>query len=77
MKFEMVDLKGQYKKIKAEIDQAVVACIESAEYINGSHVPIFSENLSKYLGVKHVIPCANGTDALQISLMSLGFDSHS
>jgi UDP-2-acetamido-2-deoxy-ribo-hexuluronate aminotransferase len=72
MKFEMVDLKGQYKKIKAEIDQAVIACIESAEYINGSHVSIFSANLSKYIRVKHVIPCANGTDALQISLMALG-----
>ena len=68
----MVDLKNQYKKIKAEIDQAMIACVESTEYINGAHVSLFSENLSKYIGVKHVIPCANGTDALQISLMALG-----
>ena len=70
----MVDLKGQYKKIKAEIDQAIVACVESTDYINGAHVSLFSDNLSKYIGVKHVIPCANGTDALQISLMALGLN---
>lgn len=71
MKIEMVDLKGQYKKIKKEIDHSMIACVESAEYINGDKVSIFSKNLSKYIGVKHVIPCANGTDALQISLMAL------
>lgn len=71
MKIEMVDLKSQYKKIKSEIDNAMINCIESAEFINGSYVSLFSENLSKYVGVKHVIPCANGTDALQISLMAL------
>lgn len=71
MKIEMVDLKSQYKKIKSEIDKAMINCVESAEFINGSHVSIFSENLSKYVRVKHVIPCANGTDALQISLMAL------
>ncbi len=67
----MVDLKGQYKRIKTEIDQSMVNCVESAEYINGTQVSVFSNNLSKYIGVKHVIPCANGTDALQISLMAL------
>ena len=71
MKIEMVDLKGQYKRIKTEIDQSMISCVESAEYINGAQVSIFSKNLSKYIGVKHVIPCANGTDALQISLMAL------
>ncbi len=71
MKIEMVDLKGQYKKIKTEIDEAMIVCIESAEFINGKLVTSFSENLAKYVGVKHVIPCANGTDALQIALMAL------
>lgn len=68
---EMVDLKGQYQKIKPEIDAAMIACVESAEFINGKLVSSFSENLAKYVGVKHVIPCANGTDALQIALMAL------
>lgn len=71
MKIEMVDLKGQYQKIKQEIDQAMIACVESAEFINGKLVTSFSENLAKYVGVKHVIPCANGTDALQVALMAL------
>ena len=68
---QMVDLKGQYQKIKSEIDAAMIACVESAEFINGKLVSSFSENLAKYVGVKHVIPCANGTDALQIALMAL------
>src|SRR5574343_196613 len=70
-KIEMVDLKGQYQKIKPEIDAAMIACVESAEFINGKAVSAFSDNLAKYVGVKHVIPCANGTDALQIALMAL------
>jgi dTDP-4-amino-4,6-dideoxygalactose transaminase len=68
---QMVDLKGQYQKIKTEIDTAVINCIESAEFINGSLVKEFQTDLEKYLNVKHVIPCANGTDALQIALMAL------
>lgn len=68
---QMVDLKSQYQKIKPEIDAAMIACVESAEFINGKLVNTFSENLAKYVGVKHVIPCANGTDALQIALMAL------
>lgn len=68
---QMVDLKGQYHKIKSEVDSAVIKCIESAEFINGKLVNTFSENLAKHVGVKHVIPCANGTDALQIALMAL------
>jgi len=67
----MVDLKGQYEKIKDEIDRAVIECIESAAFINGPAVKNFQTNLEKYLNVKHVIPCANGTDALQIALMAL------
>lgn len=67
----MVDLKGQYNKIKIEIDQAVISCIASAFFINGPAVKEFQLNLEQYLGVKHVIPCANGTDSLQIAMMAL------
>lgn len=67
----MVDLKGQYEKIKTEIDEAVLNVIDSTAFINGPAVSQFQENLEKYLDVKHVIPCANGTDALQIALMAL------
>ena len=71
MQIEMVDLKGQYNKIKTEIDQAVISCIASTSFINGPAVKEFQLNLEKYLGVKHVIPCANGTDSLQIAMMAL------
>ena len=67
----MVDLKGQYFKIKKEIDTAVIQVLESSKYINGPVVDEFSSSLSRYLNVKHVIPCANGTDALQIAIMAL------
>lgn len=67
----MVDLKSQYKNIKNEIDAVILKIIESSQFINGPEVKIFKESLQNYLNVKHVIPCANGTDALQISLMSL------
>ena len=67
----MVDLKGQYEKIKSEIDNAIKNVIDSTAFINGSEVQLFQKNLEKYLGVKHVIPCANGTDALQIAIMAL------
>src|SRR5664279_1681878 len=69
---QMVDLKRQYLKIKNEIDAAVLNVIESTAFINGPDVKYFGDELAQYLGVKHVIPCANGTDALQISLMALG-----
>jgi len=72
MNIEMVDLKGQYNKIKNEIDQAVISCIASTSFINGPAVKEFQTNLEQYLGVKHVIPCANGTDSLQIAMMALG-----
>lgn len=69
---QMVDLKSQYLKIKTEIDTALISSVEAANYINGPEVKQFQESLAKYLNVKHVIPCANGTDALQITLMALG-----
>lgn len=69
---QMVDLKEQYHKIKSEVDDAVISVLESSAFINGKPVQEFSNNLSIYLGVKHVIPCANGTDALQIAMMALG-----
>jgi dTDP-4-amino-4,6-dideoxygalactose transaminase len=72
MRIEMVDLKKQYLRIKEEIDFAIQECIDSAEFINGKKVATFAANLSAYTGAKQVIPCANGTDALQIALMALG-----
>lgn len=71
-KIAMVDLKRQYEKIKPEIDQAIHEVINSTAFINGPAVKTFQEDLEKYLGVKHVIPCANGTDALQVAMMALG-----
>lgn len=70
-KIQMVDLKGQYSKIKAEVDSSVLEVLDSTAYINGPKVHEFQKNLENYLGVKHVIPCANGTDALQIAMMGL------
>lgn len=67
----MVDLQGQYEKIKEEIDQSIQEVIDSTAFINGPAVKTFQQELEAYLGVKHVIPCANGTDALQISMMAL------
>ena len=68
---QMVDLMGQYSKIKHEIDKSIISSIESGRFVNGPIVNEFSENLSNYLSVKNVIPCANGTDALQIAFMAL------
>jgi UDP-2-acetamido-2-deoxy-ribo-hexuluronate aminotransferase len=68
----MVDLQAQYARLKPEIDAAVLDVMQSARYIGGPVIKEFQENLEKYLGVKHVIPCANGTDALQICMMALG-----
>src|SRR6266498_556404 len=68
---QMVDLKTQYHKIKTEIDAALIEVLESSAFINGKPVQEFADNLAKYLNVKHVIPCANGTDALQIAMMAL------
>lgn len=71
-KIQMVDLISQYKKIQPEIDEAVLGVIRSSAYINGPEVKAFKQEFETYLGVKHVIPCANGTDALQIAMMALG-----
>lgn len=68
----MVDLKGQYESIKETVNESVIEVIESTAFINGPRVHEFQKNLEEYLGVKHVIPCANGTDALQIAMMGLG-----
>ncbi|HEX5003456.1 MAG TPA: DegT/DnrJ/EryC1/StrS family aminotransferase [Bacteroidia bacterium] len=73
-KLAMVDLLSQYARIKPEIDKAVLDVIASSAYINGPEVKAFQAELEKYLGVKHVIPCANGTDALQIAMMALGLE---
>jgi len=68
----MVDLRGQYEKIKHEIDASLHEVIDSVAFINGPAVKDFQASLENYLDVKHVIPCANGTDALQVSMMALG-----
>ena len=69
---QMVDLKGQYENIKSEIDSAISEVLKSSQFIGGPKVTEFAANLEKHLGVNHVIPCANGTDALQIAFMALG-----
>lgn len=69
---QMVDLKTQYHHIKADIDREIGEVLESCMFIGGPKVNAFREHLEQYLGVKHVIPCANGTDALQIAMMALG-----
>ena len=68
----MVDLKAQYENVRSEIDNAIFSVINSTAFIRGPEVKLFEEELQNYLGVKHVISCANGTDALQITFMSLG-----
>ncbi len=70
----MVDLQSQYEKIKPEIDKAINEVVTSAAFINGPEVKKFQSELEDYLGIKHVIPCANGTDALQIAMMGLGLE---
>lgn len=71
-KIEMVDLRTQYERLKADIDSAVAGVIGSTAFIKGPDVRLFEEELQRYLGVRHVISCANGTDALQIAMMALG-----
>lgn len=71
MKIQMVDLQGQYRRAKAEIDHAINEVLESTAFINGPAVGHFADELAAYNNVKHVIPCANGTDALQIAMMAL------
>ncbi len=71
-KIEMVDLRSQYERLKADIDSAVAGVISSTAFIKGPDVRLFEEELQRYLGVRNVIACANGTDALQIAMMALG-----
>ena len=71
-KIQMVDLQTQYQFIKLKVDKGIEEVLSSAQFINGPAVKTFQTNLETYLGVKHVIPCANGTDALQIAMMGLG-----
>lgn len=71
MKIQMVDLKGQYEKIKEEVNAGIQDCIDNTAFINGPAVKEFQQDFENYLNVKHVIPCANGTDALQIAMMAL------
>ena len=71
---QMVDLKGQYQKIKDQVDKSILNVIENTAFINGPEVKEFQKELEEYLNVKHVIPCANGTDALQIAMMALGLE---
>lgn len=70
----MVDLQSQYQKIKGDVDAAIMNVLDSAAFINGPEVKQFETELQEYLKVKHVIPCGNGTDALQIALMALGLE---
>ena len=74
-KIQMVDLKSQYEKIKTEVDAGIQDVITNTTFINGPAVKEFQADLEKYLNVKHVIPCANGTDALQIAMMALDLKS--
>ena len=69
----MVDLRTQYDRIKSEVDQAIQNVLNSTAFINGPEVKLFGEELAEYTGAKYVIPCANGTDALQIAMMALDF----
>jgi dTDP-4-amino-4,6-dideoxygalactose transaminase len=71
-KIQMVDLNGQYQEIKDQVNASIAQILETSAFINGPEVQSFQKELEEYLGVKHVIPCANGTDALQIAMMGLG-----
>ena len=72
MKLNMVDLKGQYNKIREEVNVEIQKVLDTTAFINGPKVKEFAFHLAEYNRVKHVIPCGNGTDALQIALMALG-----
>ena len=72
MKITMVDLHGQYERIREEINNAIQEVLDTTAFINGPQVKAFVQHLAEYNQVEHVVPCANGTDALQIALMALG-----
>jgi len=74
-KIQMVDLQGQYQGIKDRVEQSLQEVLDSAAFVNGPEVHAFQKELEEYLDVKHVIPCANGTDALQIAMMALDLKS--
>ena len=74
IKIQMVDLKSQHVRIKSEIDNAIHDVIESSVFIKGQEIASFENELANYLGVKHVIGCGNGTDAIQIALMALDLE---
>ena len=71
-KIQMVDLVNQYEGIKEQVDASISRILHEATFINGPQVHSFQKELETYLDIKHVIPCANGTDALQIAMMGLG-----
>ena len=71
-KIQMVDLQGQYERIKNEVQASFEEVLNTTAFINGPQVQAFQKELENYMSVKHVIPCANGTDALQIAMMGLG-----
>ena len=71
-KIQMVDLGGQYLAIKEQVDSSISHIMETSTFINGPEVHAFQKELEDYIGIKHVIPCANGTDALQIAMMGIG-----
>lgn len=71
MKIQMVDLQGQYQRMKTDIDAAISEIIQTSSFINGPAVGLFAKELADYTNAKHVIPCANGTDALQLAMMAL------
>ncbi|MBW4970472.1 DegT/DnrJ/EryC1/StrS family aminotransferase [Croceibacter atlanticus] len=73
-KIQMVDLKGQYEHIKDTVNTSILNVLDTTAFVNGPEVHSFQKELEDYLGVKHVIPCANGTDALQIAMMGLGLE---
>ncbi len=74
-KIQMVDLQSQYQFIKEQVDNSIAEVLNEAAFINGPEVQNFQKELESYLGIKHVIPCANGTDALQIAMMGLGLET--
>ena len=71
-KIQMVDLQGQYERIRNQVQTSFEEVLSTTAFINGPQVQQFQKELEAYMGVKHVIPCANGTDALQIAMMGLG-----
>ena len=72
MKMQMVDVVGQYQKIKGEVDAAIHRVLDSGQFIMGKEVGELEKHIASYLGVPHAVACASGTDALQIAMMAMG-----